>query len=273
MTYAELTAQIPRKQSFLCVGLDPDLKKIPSHLKGKQNAVVEFNRSIVEATADVAVAYKPNLAFYEAMGTIGWEALKATANFIHERYPDTLLIADAKRSDIGNTAEKYAKSVFEDMPFDAVTLSPYMGSDTIKPFLAYPKKWVIVLALTSNPSASDLQTQGVPPFYKRVLYTASKWADKERLMFVAGATHPRMLAEIREIVPHHFLLVPGIGAQGGSLEKLAEAGLNKNAGLLVNASRSIIYAGNKSNYAEKARQSAYRLQQQMQHLLLRADIT
>lgn len=270
MTYAELVAQIRKKRSFLCVGLDSDYQRIPGHLHQEKNPVATFNRRIVDATADKAVAFKLNLAFYEELGQPGWAALQDTADYIHRQHPDTLLIADAKRGDIGNTAEKYARAFFEDMPFDAITVSPYMGEDTVIPFLKYSDKWVIVLALTSNPSAADFQMHGAEPLYKAVIKKATGWGPKERVMFVAGATRAEEFRQIRELAPGHFLLVPGVGAQGGSLKAVAENGLNASAGLLVNSSRGIIFAGSEPDFDDKARESASLLQSRMENLLVQS---
>lgn len=267
MTYQQLAEQVQKKHSFLCVGLDPDSNKMPGHVKAMKQPVFEFNRRIVDATADRAIAFKPNLAFYETLGKEGWHALKQTVAYIRHNYPEIFLIADAKRGDIGNTAGKYAEAFFQDMAFDAVTLSPYMGGDAILPFLEYPGKWAIILALTSNASAGDFQTAGNPPLYKRVMQKAAHWGDHRRIMFVVGATRAEALREIRMFLPDHFLLVPGIGAQGGSLADVAANGLNRQGGLLVNASRSIIYAGSGTDFADKARKSAAELQAQMKALL------
>lgn len=261
MTREGLYEQIQTKKSFLCVGLDTDISKIPTHLKERDDPVYSFNKAIIEATEDLCVAYKINTAFYETRGIKGWEAMEKTIRIIPD---DCLSIVDAKRGDIGNTCHQYAKAFFGDMDADAITLSPYMGADSITPFLEYEDKWVIILALTSNASASDFQT---PDLYKQVLQTAAFWGSVENTMFVVGATRAEQLSEVRAIVPDHFLLVPGVGAQGGSLEEVAANGMNDHCGLLVNSSRSIIYAGAGENFADKAREAAQALQQQMTGLL------
>ncbi len=276
MNADELFRQINNKQSFLCVGLDTDEEKIPSYLFKYDDPVFEFNKSIVDATHDLVVAYKPNLAFYEAMGTKGLISLEKTALYIKETYPEILLIADAKRGDIGNTARMYAKSIFEQLRFDAVTLSPYMGYDSVEPFLEYEDKWVIILAATSNPGAADFQmlrTENNKPLFMEVIEKSAQWADEHKLMFVAGATRPETLKEIRQSVPNHFLLVPGVGAQGGSLEEVVENGINNRCGLLVNSSRGIIYAGNNEHFAQEARLAAHDLQDQMLSLLQKHKLT
>ncbi len=264
MNKEQLVSEIKRKQSYLCIGLDSDLAKIPRHLLDFEDPVFEFNRQIIDATKDYCVAYKPNIAFYESRGIKGWESLEKTLNYI----PGNIFtIADAKRGDIGNTAEHYARTFFETFNFNSVTLSPYMGEDTVAPFLEYKNKWVIILGLTSNKGAADfqlLELKNGEPLYKQVLKNASGWGTSENVMFVAGATRPEQIKEIREIIPDHFLLVPGIGAQGGDLEKTAEFGLNNECGLLVNSSRGIIFADNSENFAEAARAEAQKLQQQMQ---------
>ncbi len=265
MTYEELFSQIKRKKSFLCVGLDTDRNLLPEHLKGREEGIFEFNKAIVDATAPFCVAYKPNTAFYEAEGSSGWHQLEMTVKYIRERYPEIFLIADAKRGDIGNTASQYAKAFFETMEFDAVTVAPYMGSDSIKPFLKYEGKWVVVLALTSNPSAEEFETLQVSespeakfkmPLYEKIIRNVMTIEGSERVMFVVGATRPEKLAEIRKYCPENFLLVPGIGAQGGTLEEVSKYGLNSHCGLLVNASRSIIYASSGENFAEAAAEAA-----------------
>lgn len=267
MTANDLINSIQQKESFLCVGLDSDVKKIPSHLPSTPEGVLNFNQHIIEATLPFAVAYKPNLAFYEAMGAPGWEVLKETVDLI----PDThFKIADAKRGDIGNTAHQYAKAFFEDLNFDAVTLNPYMGMDTISPFLEYSGKWVIILGLTSNNGSQDFQlikTADGKYFFEQVLETASKWGSPEKVMFVVGATHPTHLKKVRQIIPDHFLLVPGIGAQGGDLSEVFKYGSNRNIGLLVNASRSILYASNQENYKIAAADHAAALRNQMSKLI------
>ncbi len=261
MTPTKLFEAIQAKRSLLCVGLDTDPRKLPPHLQGAADPVFEFNRQIIEATAEFAVAYKPNIAFYEAQGPRGWESLRKTLEIIPK---DCLTIADAKRGDIGNTSELYARAFFEEMDFDAVTVAPYMGSDSVKPFLQFPGKWVFLLALTSNPGADDfqLQTVGGEPLYKRVVKTALHWADglPGHLGFVTGATRPEYLAEIRALAPDNFFLVPGVGAQGGDLDAVCLNGKNDLGGLLINASRSIIFASSERDFAQKAAQEAAKMQ-------------
>lgn len=267
MTANELFQSIQHKKSFLCVGLDSDINKIPGFLPRNPNGILRFNQEIIEATLPFAVAYKPNLAFYEALGAPGWEVLKETIDLI----PNThFKIADAKRGDIGNTADQYAKAFFEDLNFDAITLSPYMGMDSISPFLEYPEKWVIILGLTSNLGSQDFQltkTGDGKYFFEQVLETASKWGSPEKVMFVVGATHPTYFNKVRKIVPDHFLLVPGIGAQGGDLSEVFKYGANREVGLLVNASRSILYASNKENFKIAAANHAAELRNEMSKLL------
>ncbi len=270
MTRQALIDQIRSKKSFLCVGLDPDVSKIPPHLLHEQDPIFAFNKAIIDATKAYAVAYKPNLAFFECHGTKGWESLQKTIDYIPK---DIFTIADAKRGDIGNTSGYYAKTFFETMGFDSVTVAPYMGEDSVTPFLEYPNKWVILLALTSNKGALDFQTikdsEGTA-LYKTVLKRSSAWGSPENLMFVVGATRADELAEVRKIVPEHFLLVPGVGAQGGSLEEVAHYGMNADCGLLVNSSRGIIYASSGADFAEKAGQEAHKLQQEMAAILATA---
>lgn len=265
MTAQELFQQIQKKRSFLCVGLDTDIRKIPSHLLTLEDPVFEFNKQIIDATKDLCVAYKPNIAFYESIGVKGWESLRKTLAYIPK---DIFTIADAKRGDIGNTSSMYARAFFEEMDFDSVTVAPYMGSDSVKPFLEFEDKWAIVLALTSNVGGLDFQmtvdAQG-EPLYKKVLRSVQSWG--ENIMFVVGATRAEMLQEIRSIVPNSFLLVPGVGAQGGSLTEVAQNGLNHQCGLLVNSSRGIIYASNDKHFAKEARKKALELQQQMEQQL------
>lgn len=272
MTKQELYENIQRKKSFLCVGLDTDVSKIPEHLFDEtDDAIYNFNKAIIDATADVCVAYKPNLAFYESLGLEGWEVLERTVEYIRENYPDQFIIADAKRGDIGNTSAMYAKTFFGNMDFDAVTVAPYMGEDSITPFLSYADKWVILLALTSNKGAADFQLmrdQEGEFLFQRVLKTSLKWGNDENMMYVVGATKAEMLKDVRAIVPHHFILVPGVGAQGGSLAEVAKYGLNDTCGLLVNSSRQIIYASSETDYAEAARSEALIIQQEMEQLLL-----
>ena len=280
-----LVSEIKEKRSYLCVGLDTDISKIPAHLKGKPNAVFEFNKQIIDATKELCVSYKINTAFYEAMGVKGWEAMEQTVNYIPSTH---FKIADAKRGDIGNTSSQYAKAFFETLNFDAITIAPYMGEDSIRPFLEYENKWAIVLGLTSNKGASDFEmlkvvgqdtnngnevvredtNHGGESFlYERVLQTVSKWGNTDNLMFVIGATQASELTNIRKIIPDHFLLVPGVGFQGGSLAEVSQFGLTKDCGLLVNASRAIIYAGKDENFASEAREIALQYQTEMASLL------
>ncbi|MFK8288546.1 orotidine-5'-phosphate decarboxylase [Capnocytophaga canimorsus] len=266
MTLQKLINQIRKKKSFLCVGLDVDLTKVPSHLLQTEDPIFEFNKAIIDATHSFAVAYKPNTAFYEAYGVKGWQSLAKTITYINENHPDIFTIADAKRGDIGNTSAMYAKAFFNDLQFDSVTVAPYMGKDSVEPFLAFEDKITILLALTSNAGAFDFQTQMVnnEELYKKVLQTSLTWENSQNLMYVVGATKAEYLKEIRKIVPNHFLLVPGVGAQGGSLDEVCEYGLNADNGLLINSSRGIIYASNSTDFAEKAREEAQKLQQQME---------
>lgn len=270
MTADQLFEEIKAKQSFLCVGLDTDITKIPEHLLTHDDPVYEFNRAIVDATAAFTVCYKPNLAFYEAAGTRGWQSLMKIVSYIRDKYPKILLIADAKRGDIGNTSEMYARAFFTDMRVDAVTLSPYMGRDTVDPFLKYPGKWAVLLALTSNPSAADFEMQELASgekLYEKVLKTSLQWGTPDNTMYVVGATKAEMLAGIREAVPDHFLLVPGVGAQGGSLQEVAKYGLNSRCGLLVNSSRAIIYADRTVHFAKVAGTKAKEMRDEMAALL------
>ncbi len=276
MTLTQLVSEIKRKKSFLCVGLDVDLNKIPTHLLATEDPIFEFNKQIIDATHHLAVAYKPNTAFYEAYGIKGWQSLDKTINYINENYPEIFTIADAKRGDIGNTSTMYAKAFFEDLNFDSVTVAPYMGSDSVEPFLAFKNKFTIMLALTSNKGGLDFQGKDLQtnePLYKEVLRTSLTWNNSQNLMFVVGATKAEYFKGIREIAPNHFLLVPGVGAQGGSLEGVCKHGLNKdNIGLLINSSRGIIYASNQSNFAEAAQLEAEKLQQQMAKILAENNI-
>lgn len=277
MDYSELYSHIRSKGSFLCVGLDTDPEKLPACIKGRETSMFDFNREIIDATARYAVAFKPNTAFYEAEGASGWKQLEDTVNYIRDRYPDIFIIADAKRGDIGNTADRYARAFFETMDFDAVTLAPYMGSDSIRPFLKHAGKWGIVLGMTSNKSAEEFETlplaENGMPLYEKIIRETVRSVDDEfgashdRLMFVAGATRPEKLAEIRRWCPDHFLLVPGVGAQGGSLEEVAKYGLNSNCGLLVNSSRGIIYASSGNDFAQAAASAAAKMAGQMRILL------
>ena len=271
MDKQQLFENIKRKKSFLCVGLDTDIKKIPEHLLKEEDPIFAFNKAIIDATADLCIAYKPNLAFYESMGVKGWIAFEKTVNYIKQNYPDQFIIADAKRGDIGNTSERYAEAMFGKLGADAVTVAPYMGKDSVEPFLKFAGKWVVLLALTSNRGAEDFElttdAAGVPLFEK-VLRTSQQWATKEQMMYVVGATKANMLLDIRKIVPEHFLLVPGVGVQGGSLEQAAFYGMNEHCGLIVNSSRGIIYADDGEQYAKAAREAAFELQEKMEKMLI-----
>lgn len=270
MTKQELFANIKRKKSFLCVGLDTDIKKIPQHLLKEEDPIFAFNKEIIDATADLCVAYKPNAAFYESLGMVGIAALEKTIAYINEKYPDQFIILDAKRGDIGNTSEMYARSAFEHLKATSITVAPYMGEDSVKPFLIYPGKWVIVLALTSNKGSQDFQfTEDVngERLFEKVLKTTQKWATEDQLMFVVGATQGKMFIDVRKAAPNHFLLVPGVGAQGGSLQDVAEYGMNDTCGLLVNSSRQIIYASNGEDFAAAAKAEAAKVQVEMEKLL------
>jgi orotidine-5'-phosphate decarboxylase len=264
MTRAELAGNIKKKKSFLCIGLDSDITKIPKHLLTLEDPIFEFNKQIIDATQDLCVSYKPNMAFYESMGLKGWISLQKTISYIVEKYPDQFSIADAKRGDIGNTSKMYAKAFLEEFKFDSVTVAPYMGEDSVSPFLEYKNKFVILLALTSNKGADDFQ---VPDLYKQVLSVSKNWGNADNMMYVIGATKAEMLSTVRTIVPEHFLLVPGVGAQGGSLSEVARYGMNSQCGLLVNSSRGIIYASSGENFAEKAREEALKLRDEMAVLL------
>jgi orotidine-5'-phosphate decarboxylase len=270
MTLQEIVEQIRQKRSFLCIGLDSDAGKLPPHLAGKKNSIFEFNRQIIDATQEFAIACKPNIAFYECLGTDGWKQLELTVQYIRERYPQLFLIADAKRGDIGNTSKKYAETFFKRFDFDAVTVAPYMGSDSVIPFLEYPGKWVILLALTSNPGAEDFQFLPGPahqPLFETVIKRSLAWGYPENIMYVVGATKASLLVKIREIIPDHFLLIPGIGTQGGDLAEVARYGLNKNCGLIVNSSRAIIFADSTERFAEVAAVKAREVQGRMEELL------
>jgi len=271
MTYDELFENIKRKKSFLCVGLDTDMTKIPEHLFEKDDAMFNFNKAIIDATADLCVAYKPNLAFYESLGLEGWEVLERTVEYIRTNYPDQFIIADAKRGDIGNTSKMYARTFFGNMDFDSVTVAPYMGEDSVTPFLTYEGKWVTLLALTSNKGAFDFQfikdEETGDHLFERVLKTSENWGNTENMMYVVGATKAEMLGDIRTIVPEHFLLVPGIGAQGGSLSEVVKYGMNDHCGLLVNSSRQIIYADSTENFAQAAKTEALKVQTEMEKYL------
>ncbi|MCF6295982.1 MAG: orotidine-5'-phosphate decarboxylase [Flavobacteriaceae bacterium] len=269
MTTQQLTEQIKKKKSFLCIGLDVDLDKIPQHLLQEDDPVFAFNKAIIDATHHLCVAYKPNIAFYEAYGLKGWQALEKTIQYLNENYSEIFTIADAKRGDIGNTSSRYAKAFFEDLAFDSITVAPYMGKDSVEPFLAFEGKHTILLALTSNEGASDFQTQKVnnKKLYEQVIETSKTWKNAENLMYVVGATKAEHIAEIRQIIPNSFLLVPGVGAQGGNLQEVCKYGLNDNVGLLINSSREIIYASNKTDFAQAAAKKASELQQQMKEIL------
>jgi orotidine-5'-phosphate decarboxylase len=270
MTKQELIQQIKAKRSFLCIGLDVDLEKIPPHLLSTDDPIFEFNKSIIDATHDLTVAYKPNTAFYEAYGLKGWTSLSKTITYLNENYPSIFTIADAKRGDIGNTSTRYAKAFFEDMNFDSVTVAPYMGSDSVEPFLAFKDKFTIMLALTSNKGGLDFQVlknEAGATLYEIVLETSLQWQNSEQLMYVVGATRPEYFQKIRKIVPDHFLLVPGVGAQGGDLQGVCQYGLNSDIGLLINSSRGIIYASSKEDFAESARESARKLKEEMRIIL------
>ena len=270
MKKQDIINQIKVKKSFLCVGLDTDIKKIPQHLLEAEDSVFAFNKAIIDATANYAIAYKPNTAFYEVYGAKGWLSLEKTITYIKENYPEMFVIADAKRGDIGNTSANYARAFFETLKSDAITVAPYMGIDSVEPFLNFEGKWVILLALTSNKGSKDFQylnSEG-KELYKNVILKSKEWADSDKMMYVVGATHPEEIGEIRKLVPEHFLLVPGIGAQGGDLQTVAKYGLNKDCGLIVNSSRGIIYASNGEDFAERAAEEAKKLQNQMVELLI-----
>ena len=272
MNRQELISQIRQKESFLCVGLDTDIDRIPRHLLALEDPVFEFNKEIIDATKDICVAYKPNIAFYESMGSRGWRSLQKTLDYIPD---DIFTIADAKRGDIGNTSMMYGRAFFENSDFDAITVAPYMGKDSVTPFFDFENKWVILLALTSNNGSLDFQSvenKDGNPLFKHVLETSKTWGNVDNTMYVVGATKAEQLLEIRNIIPRHFLLVPGIGTQGGSLEDVVKYGINSDCGLLINSSRGIIYAGSGDDFAEKARGEAQKLQQQMAVILTEAGI-
>ena len=275
MNKQQLFEQIKKKQSFLCVGLDTDLDKIPQDLLVLDDPIFEFNKQIINSTAPYTVAYKPNLAFYEMYGAKGWQSLERTIQYIRVNHPDIFIIADAKRGDIGNTSSKYAKAFFNTLNTDAITVAPYMGKDSVEPFLNFEDKWVILLALTSNKGSQDFQylNIGERMLHQQVLQTATTWASAEQLMFVVGATHPEELGEIRKMLPDYFFLVPGVGAQGGDLQAVAHNGLNEECGLLVNSSRGILYASNDSDFAIRAGEEAKKLQEQMSILLKEKGLT
>ncbi|WP_375238930.1 orotidine-5'-phosphate decarboxylase [Aurantibacter sp.] len=269
MTTEALVNQIKKKQSFLCIGLDVDLDKIPSYLLQEEDPIFAFNKAIIDATHHLCVSYKPNTAFYEAYGLKGWKSLEKTIKYLNKNYPEIYTIADAKRGDIGNTSTMYAKAFFEDLAFDSVTVAPYMGKDSVEPFLAFKNKHTIMLALTSNQGAFDFQTKDVEgkELYKMVLETSKSWVNSENLMYVVGATKAEYFKEIRSIVPNSFLLVPGVGAQGGNLQDVCKYGLNKDIGLLINSSRGIIYASKDAGFANSAAFKAEELQKQMAEIL------
>ena len=273
MNKQQLFENIKKKQSFLCVGLDTDIKKIPEHLLKEEDPIFAFNKAIIDATQDLCIAYKPNLAFYESMGVKGWIAFEKTVNYIKQwiafektvnyikqNYPDQFIIADAKRGDIGNTSAMYARTFFEELDIDSVTVAPYMGEDSVTPFLTYKGKWVILLALTSNKGSHDFQGERL---FEKVLRKSQQWANDENMMYVVGATQGRMFEDIRKVVPNHFLLVPGVGAQGGSLEEVCKYGMTKECGLIVNSSRGIIYVDKTENFAAASRKAAQEVQAQM----------
>lgn len=266
MTKEQLFDNILRKQSFLCVGLDTDIKKIPEHLLKEEDPIFAFNKAIIDATQDLCIAYKPNLAFYESLGVKGWIAFEKTVKYIKQHYPDQFIIADAKRGDIGNTSTMYARSFFEELDIDSVTVAPYMGEDSVSPFLAYPGKWVILLALTSNKGSHDFQLTADAEgerLFEKVLRKSQQWGSNEQMMYVVGATQGRAFEDIRRIVPDHFLLVPGVGAQGGSLEEVCKYGMNSQCGLIVNSSRGIIYVDKSEQFAAASRRAAQEVQTQM----------
>ncbi len=270
MTRKELFENIKRKRSFLCVGLDTDIKKIPQHLLSEEDPIFAFNKAIIDATAQYCVAYKPNLAFYESLGVEGWIAFEKTVKYIQANYPDMFIIADAKRGDIGNTSEMYARSFFEHLNIDSVTVAPYMGEDSVKPFLGYEGKWVILLALTSNKGSHDFQlttdTEG-EQLFEKVMRTAQTWATPDEMMFVVGATQGERFTDVRKVAPKSFLLVPGVGAQGGSLQDVCKYGMIEDCGLLVNSSRGVIYVSKGEDFAEAAAQAAETVQKEMEAIL------
>lgn len=275
MNKQQLLENIKRKQSFLCVGLDTDIKKIPGHLQKEEDPIFAFNKAIIDATAPYCIAYKPNLAFYESMGVKGWIAFEKTVEYIKKNYPDQFIIADAKRGDIGNTSAMYARTFFEELDIDAVTVAPYMGEDSVTPFLTYEKKWVILLALTSNKGSHDFQLtedKEGERLFEKVLRKSQEWANDQNMMYVVGATQGKMFEDIRKIVPNHFLLVPGIGAQGGSLEEVCRYGMTPECGLIVNSSRAIIYADKSEAFAQAAKNEAEKVQKQMAEQLKAAHI-
>ncbi len=269
MTTQQLIEQIQQKKTFLCIGLDVDLTKIPPHLLELEDPIFEFNKAIIDATHDLCISFKPNTAFYEAYGIKGWQSLEKTIQYLNEKHPEIFTIADAKRGDIGNTSSMYAKAFFEDLNFDSVTVAPYMGKDSVEPFLAFENKHAILLALTSNEGAFDFQTQNIDgkELYNVVIETSKSWENSENLMYVVGATKAEYFSEIRKIIPTSFLLVPGVGAQGGSLQEVCKYGMSENVGLLINSSRAIIYASNGTDFASKAREEALKMQLEMKEIL------
>jgi len=273
MTTQQLIEQVKAKKSFLCIGLDVDLNKIPQHLLATEDPIFEFNKAIIDATHHLCVSYKPNTAFYEAYGLKGWKSLEKTIQYLNANYSEIYTIADAKRGDIGNTSTMYAKAFLEDLAFDSVTVAPYMGKDSVEPFLAFKDKHTIMLALTSNKGAFDFQTLETngQELYKKVLETSKTWENSENLMYVVGATKAEYFKEIRKIVPNSFLLVPGVGAQGGNLHDVCKYGMSENVGLLINSSRGIIYAGNDESFAQASADKALELQQQMAAILNASD--
>lgn len=274
MNRQQLIEQIKNKRTFLCVGLDTDIKKIPSHLLQYEDPIFSFNKAIIDATSEYCVAYKPNLAFYESMGIKGIVAFEKTIDYLKNNYPNHFIIADAKRGDIGNTSAMYARTFFETYNIDSLTVAPYMGEDSVTPFLGYDGKWVILLALTSNKGSYDFQLtedRTGEKLFEKVLLTSQKWGNEDNMMYVVGATQGRMFEKIRQIVPNHFLLVPGVGAQGGSLQEVCTFGMNKDCGLLVNSSRGIIYASNDKDFAKCAAEQAHKLQKEMSEELKRIE--
>ena len=269
MTTQQLVQQIKQKKSFLCIGLDVDLTKIPQHLLGLEDPIFEFNKAIIDATHDLCVSYKPNMAFYEAYGLKGWQSLQKTINYLNEKHPEIFTIADAKRGDIGNTSTMYAKAFLEDLNFDSITVAPYMGKDSVEPFLAFENKYAIMLALTSNEGAFDFQTKNTEgeELYRTVIKTSKTWKNSQNLMYVVGATKAEYFTEIRQLIPNSFILVPGVGAQGGSLQEVCKHGMSENIGLLINSSRGIIYASTGKDFAEKAREEALKIQREMEEIL------
>lgn len=275
MNKQELFENITKKKSFLCVGLDTDIKKIPEHLLREEDPIFAFNKEIIDATAPFCIAYKPNLAFYESMGVKGWIAFEKTVEYIKKNYHDQFIIADAKRGDIGNTSAMYARTFFEELNIDSVTVAPYMGEDSVTPFLTYEGKWVILLALTSNKGSHDFQLtedKEGERLFEKVLRKSQEWATDENMMYVVGATQGQMFEDIRKIAPNHFLLVPGIGAQGGSLSEVCKYGMNSSCGLIVNSSRAIIYADKSENFAAVSKLEAQKVQKQMEEELIRYGI-